>query len=221
VVDSVIAARPGAHGQRDTPMSPGAATKTEEPRARLARLVEEYFDAVFRAVRRFGAPPSLADDGAQQVFLVVASKLDTIAPTSERAFLFGTAFRVAKELRRRASDVPRSDDGERAVLSRADSSPDLEELLDRKRARIVLDELLAAMPEDLRAAFVLYEIEGLSVPEIAEALGLPQGTAASRLRRARECFDEGLARHRAKERFRGEKARSMANEAANENEGGA
>jgi RNA polymerase sigma-70 factor (ECF subfamily) len=214
VVDSVIAAGRPAHRQGEPLMS--AEFAVEDPNVRLGRLVEEYFDAVFRAVRRFGAPPSLADDAAQQVFLVVASKLESIAPTSERAFLFGTAFRVAKELRRRASDVPRTDDGERAVLARPDSSPNLEELVDRKRARLVLDDLISAMPDDLRAVFVLYEVEGVPVAEIAEALGIAQGTAASRLRRAREAFEEALARHRAKERFKGERARGLANE-----EGGA
>jgi RNA polymerase sigma-70 factor (ECF subfamily) len=178
----------------------------DEGNARLRRLVDEHFDAVYRAVKRFGAPPSLADDAAQQVFLVAASKLSAIEPASERAFLFGTAFRVAKELRRRADEVPPADPGERALLSEPDPAPDPEELIDRTRARLLLDDLLAEMPDDLRAVFVLYEIEGLTVPELATALALAQGTVASRLRRARESFEQGLARHQAKHRFRAERA---------------
>jgi RNA polymerase sigma-70 factor (ECF subfamily) len=48
---------------------------------------------------------------------------------------------------------------------------------------------------DLRSVFVLFEIEELSTQEIAVLLGIPTGTAASRLRRAREEFDRLLARH--------------------------
>jgi RNA polymerase sigma-70 factor (ECF subfamily) len=76
------------------------------------------------------------------------------------------------------------------ATERVDPRPSPEELVDQKRARQLLDEVLAAMPMDLRAAFTMFEIEGMSVPEVATALGIPPGTAASRLRRARERFHE-------------------------------
>jgi RNA polymerase sigma-70 factor (ECF subfamily) len=50
------------------------------------------------------------------------------------------------------------------------------------------------MPEELRVVFVLFEIEEMSTPEIASLLAIPTGTAASRLRRAREEFDRRVAR---------------------------
>ena len=52
------------------------------------------------------------------------------------------------------------------------------------------------MPEDLRTAFVLFELEELTGPEVAEVLGVPLGTTASRLRRAREHFQSSIARLR-------------------------
>lgn len=183
-----------------------SASAAEQPQERLRRLVEEYFDVVFRAARRFGTPPSLVDDCTQQVFVVAASKLESISVESERAFLLGTTFRQAKAFRRRVQDVPPEADSEDAVLAGADSVPDLDEIVDRKRARLVLDDLLAEMPEDLRAVFVLYEIEGITVSEIAHVLELAPGTAASRLRRAREDFTRGVERHQAKQRFRNEQA---------------
>ena len=54
-------------------------------------------------------------------------------------------------------------------------------------------------PDDMRTAFVLFELEGLSVPEIAELTETKQGTVASRLRRARELFQSGVKRLRARE----------------------
>jgi RNA polymerase sigma-70 factor (ECF subfamily) len=63
------------------------------------------------------------------------------------------------------------------------------------RARKLLDELLAAMPPPLRRVLVLAELEQCSVPEIAEYEGIPLGTAASRLRLARERFGALLGKH--------------------------
>jgi RNA polymerase sigma-70 factor, ECF subfamily len=71
-----------------------------------------------------------------------------------------------------------------------------EELADQKRARQLLDEALDAMDLDLRAVFVLFELEELTAPEIAALLELPVGTVSSRLRRAREEFRAIVARIR-------------------------
>jgi RNA polymerase sigma-70 factor (ECF subfamily) len=65
-----------------------------------------------------------------------------------------------------------------------------DELIDDERARARLDALLAGLPPELRRTIVLAEIEELSTPEIAELEGIPLGTAASRLRRARERLRE-------------------------------
>ena len=53
--------------------------------------------------------------------------------------------------------------------------------------------MLDGLTDDLRVSFVLYELEGLSSPEIATLLGIPLGTVASRLRRAREAFELGVS----------------------------
>jgi RNA polymerase sigma-70 factor (ECF subfamily) len=62
------------------------------------------------------------------------------------------------------------------------------------RAAELLDELLEHLPEELRRVLVLAELEEASVPSIAELEGIAEGTAASRLRRAREAFGKLLAR---------------------------
>ena len=67
-------------------------------------------------------------------------------------------------------------------------------LLEQKRHRELLDRILDTLTQDLRTAFVLFELEDLSVPEIAEVLEIPTGTVASRLRRAREQFGAALTR---------------------------
>ena len=81
-----------------------------------------------------------------------------------------------------------------ALDEHASSEPDAEQLLMRKRLRERLERALASLSDAHRAVFVLYELEGLSVPELAELLELPLGTAASRLGRARAKFAEAAAR---------------------------
>src|SRR5262249_30178589 len=70
-----------------------------------------------------------------------------------------------------------------------DPAPDPEMLTNRLRARAVLDQILDAMPLHFRAVFVLSELDGLTMAQIAETLHMPNGTVASKLRRGRMYFD--------------------------------
>jgi RNA polymerase sigma-70 factor (ECF subfamily) len=160
-----------------------------ERKARLERMIANDYRLIWRVLRRLGVPADGADDATQQVFLIAAERLDDIAERSERAFAFGTALRVAQSLRRKAARLPLSDDGD----LRASLLPGPDELTDQKRARELLDRVLDALPLELRAVFVLFELEGLTSPEIAALLELPLGTVASRLRRAREQFAAQVA----------------------------
>jgi RNA polymerase sigma-70 factor, ECF subfamily len=160
--------------------------------ARIERMVQLYFDVVWRSLRRLGVAEGTLDDATQQVFMVAARKLDTIDPAGEKPFLLGVAVRVASDARR--SRTRRREVADDDADARVDPAPSAEDLVDQKRARQLLDRVLASMPMDLRAAFTMFEIEGMSTPEVAAALGIPLGTASSRLRRAREQFHEGVAR---------------------------
>jgi RNA polymerase sigma-70 factor, ECF subfamily len=168
---------------------------------RLAELVKGEFAFVWRVLRRLGLPEGDADDGAQQVFLVAARRLEEINPGSERAFLFSTAYHVAAHARRTHERRREVSDSE--LEESRDSIPSPEEMLDRRRARELLDEILESMPVELRVVFVLYEVEELTMAEIARLLELPAGTVASRLRRARDDFSARLQRIEAKMKFRG------------------
>src|SRR6185295_15624723 len=110
-----------------------------------------------------------ADDAAQQVFLIAGSRLNDIRPGKERAFLYGCALHRASKWQRARARERRSvslETDEPTELAGAGLSA--EELLDRAKARSVLDTLLSQMPVSLRSVFVLYEIEQLSTLEIAE-----------------------------------------------------
>jgi RNA polymerase sigma-70 factor (ECF subfamily) len=160
--------------------------------ARFTELVQRELAPLWRFLRRLGLSEAEADDGAQQVFIVVSRRLDEIEAGRERAFVFSTALNVSAKIHRsRARRREVSDD---ELEERRDSLPGLEELIDRRRARQLLDEILEAMAEDVRIVFVLYEIEELTMAEIANVLEVPAGTVASRLRRARNDFNARVAR---------------------------
>lgn len=155
-------------------------------KARLSRMISRDYRLMWRLLRRLGVPLSNIDDATQQVFLVAAERLDDIREESERAFLYGTALRVAQSFRRHSvRERAHSPHDELAT-----TAPGPEALTEQRRACEQLDRALSALPGELRSVFVLFELEGMTSPEIASVSGLPLGTVASRLRRARERFRE-------------------------------
>ena len=184
--------------REDAAVAPVAATRAAKDR-RLRLIVENHYDFIWRMLRRFGVPSQATEDAAQEVFLVAARKVDRIKPGSERAFLFGTAMRVAAELRRHHARKREVSEPEHIEGLASNENP--EHHLSRRQARALLDEVLAAMADDLRQAFVLFELEELEIKEIAELVGIPIGTVGSRLRRARKEFTTIAGRLRARLRF--------------------
>lgn len=154
---------------------------------RLARLLAAHFSLVWRSLRRFGIEERAVDDAAQHVFLTLAERLPEVAEDKERAFLVGLCVRVAANARRRQERNPEQPTD--SLEQRPLESPTPEQLLESKQRRAVLDAALEALPMDQRTVFVLFELEGFSLPEIAESLQIPLGTATSRLRRARHRFE--------------------------------
>jgi RNA polymerase sigma-70 factor (ECF subfamily) len=152
--------------------------------ARIRQAFESHYDQIWRLLRRYGVSASQADDATQQVFLIFTERLADVREGSDRAFLFGTALRLASTLRR---TTKRETPTEHADLE-ASALPGTDELADQRRARRALDAVLQEMDEDLRTVFVLYELQQFTSVEIAKMLDIPIGTSASRLRRAREQF---------------------------------
>ena len=174
-----------------TPLPLPRTMAVDPARQRLEELFAAHFDLVWRSLRRLGVPDHAVDDAAQEVFVVASRKLAAIEPGKEKAFLFGTAVRIASDVRRAQRRRPSAEaDDERADTS----NPAIDELVDRKRARELLDEIIAELPDDARPVFVLFELEGMTMASIASCLDLPPGTVASRLRRARELFAAQVAR---------------------------
>jgi RNA polymerase sigma-70 factor (ECF subfamily) len=167
--------------------APRSSEATSPPdRERFDAVAREHLDFVWRVLRRQGLSRADADDGVQRVFLVFSDKGGKVAAGTEKGFLFRVARYVAGEIRRartfeELTDASRSPSAERSPAGRAEDAD-------------FLDKVMGELDDDERTAFLLFEIEGLLMSEIATMLECPQGTVASRLRRGREKVRAAAAR---------------------------
>lgn len=152
----------------------------------LEQLVKDNLDFVWRLARHLGLSQADADDVAQRVMIVASNRFDDIEPGKERAFLYRTTLFIGQKVRRswgKGREVLTEE-----LPDEPAPHPQPDELLDKRRAYADLHRVLQRMPENLRTALVLYELEGWTLAEIATAQGIPQFTVASRVRRARKHF---------------------------------
>lgn len=146
---------------------------------------------VHRVLLHLGVPEDRIDDASQEVFLVVVKQLAAFEErSSPSTWLYGICRNVAHSTRRslRRAEMP-TDELPDAVLQ-----PAQEGELWARRAHARLVWALGELKEEQRAVFVLYEIEELTLEEIARAEGAPLSTISSRLRAARERVEALLRR---------------------------
>src|SRR3954447_439846 len=162
-------------------------------------LVRKYQHRVLKLVSRFVNDAAEAEDVAQEAFLKAYRALASFR--GESAFytwLYRIAINTAKNAlvanRRRPVDfnldLQDPDQYERQARLKDEDTP--EGVLLTDEIRQVVERALEQLPEDLRRAIVLRELEGLSYEEIAEAMDCPVGTVRSRIFRAREAIDKKL-----------------------------
>jgi RNA polymerase sigma-70 factor (ECF subfamily) len=193
-------------GESDVPRQSGVSHSTParartidagERDAKLAELLRRHHSTVWRMLRRLGVGSEWIEDVLQEVFLVASERLEDIEAGKERRFLLNTAVKKAANHRRKGSN--RLEVREGTLIGEArDPQPDADQLLAQKRFREVFDGVLDGWPLEVRTVFVMFELEGLSVPEIAEIVEAKEGTVASRLRRGRELFVSASKRLRAR-----------------------
>ena len=168
-----------------------AEPRTAQDDERIAHALEQHFATVWRALRRLGVHEGNADDAAQHVFMQLAQRIGIVEVGRERPYLLGIAMRVAANVRRQQARLREEPTSELEPVQ--EGTP--ESLLEHEQRRQRLDEALSTLPDDQRQVFVLYELEGFSLPEIARTLEIPLGTATSRLRRARSSFEAWVDEH--------------------------
>jgi RNA polymerase sigma-70 factor, ECF subfamily len=159
-------------------------------------LFQRHRRAVFSFTFRMVADSPAAEDLTQECFLRVWRARERYQPTAAfRTWLFTIARRLAlDELKGRqthptllAADTTGEDGSTAAVESVAGGEgANPQEIVVARELSRVLDQALRALPDELREAAVLRDVEGMSYEEIAGVLGCPMGTVKSRLNAARK-----------------------------------
>lgn len=188
----------------------GSPIATEKARPSLPTfdaIYDEYFDLVWRNLRRLGVPEANIDDATQEVFLVVHRRLKQFEGRSSlKTWIFSIVTRVASDARRalrRKSPHTRTKDAAidaDLVVDERGARPD--ETLERQESARLLHRLLDELEDEKRTVFVLVELEEMHVPDIADALGENVNTIYARLRASRREFEAAVAREKARHSWR-------------------
>jgi RNA polymerase sigma-70 factor (ECF subfamily) len=152
----------------------------------FAALYAQHLRAVWRTLQRLGIHPAGLDDAVQEVFLTAWRRwADFEGRSSERTWLLGISIRVAADTRRKQRPT---EGGSHALPV---SAPGPESTAASREVSRRVNALLARLAPERREVLLLVDLEGYTVPEVAEATGVNLNTLYTRLRAARQEF-EGL-----------------------------
>ena len=168
-------------------------------RAAFDVLVLRYQQKVLQLVMRYVRDRMEAEDIAQEAFIKAYRALPSFRGDSAfYTWLYRIAINTAKNAlvagKRRPLDyhLDSQEPGQSALQARLKDDATPESLLLSEEIRGTVNDAIGALPEELRTAIVLRELDGLSYAEIASAMECPVGTVRSRIFRAREAIDRQL-----------------------------
>jgi len=180
-------------------------TLLRELRAHEARacekLIAEYADMVYRVSYRILQDEQEAEDAMQETFITVYRSIDSFRGDAKlSSWLYRVATNKSLSIlrsrqRKRGLDVALETDGGETIPLVDDGADTAETLLLRAESVSILQKGLEAMSPKLRAALVLYELEGLSMKETAQALEITESAAKLRVHRGRRFLQNYLNQH--------------------------
>ncbi len=156
------------------------------------QLVERYQGAVHNLAYRMLGDPNDAEDAAQEIFMRIYRQLGRYDPSrkfSTWTLAIATNYCIDQLRRRRMQLVPLEN-----IIPWARSrevGPEGEAIT--QEARDDVQRLIMRLPEKYRAPLVLRYFEELSCAEIAEVLGMPEGTVKTQIHRARKALGKALS----------------------------
>ncbi|TNC91870.1 RNA polymerase sigma factor RpoE [Thalassolituus sp.] len=162
-------------------------------------LVVKYQHRILALVGRFITDHAEAQDVTQEAFIKAYRALPSFRGDSQfYTWMYRIAVNTAKNhliSRGRKTPTQDIDLDDAAFFADEANMKDVDTpdgLLQRDQLRAVVFEAIEALPDELRRAVTLRELEGLSYEEIAEAMDCPIGTVRSRIFRAREAIDKKM-----------------------------
>jgi RNA polymerase sigma-70 factor, ECF subfamily len=164
-------------------------------------LVRKYQHKVVKLVTRYLRNPADAEDVAQEAFIKAYRAMPQFRGDSAfYTWLYRIAINTAKNaiVSRDRNPVEfdldmQAIEESQSMQARLADTTTPESLLQTEEIRTTVNQAIDALPEDLRTAIVLRELEGLSYEDIALAMECPVGTVRSRIFRAREAIDRRLS----------------------------
>ncbi len=166
--------------------------------AAYEELIENYAEMVYRVAYRILQDPHDAEDAMQETFLTVYRRIGSFRGDSKfSTWLYRIATNAALDMirarqRKQGQDLAWDETEEEGAPLPDTLTPLPEEVLMRREALALLEEGLQQLSPKLRTALVLYELEGLSMKEVAEVLGISTSAAKVRVHRARLLLQENL-----------------------------
>jgi RNA polymerase sigma-70 factor (ECF subfamily) len=180
-------------------VEPSKTATTAPERPSFEAIFADHAPLVWRALRRLGVADADVEDVCQQVFMTIDRRLESFEGRSAiGTWIYGICVRAAAAYRR--GRMRRREDLVATPPDIATDPPQIAEL-ERQSALAALDDVLDELDEDKRAVFVLYEIEELSMKQVAVAVDCPLQTAYARLYAARKQFEAALRRAAARGRL--------------------
>lgn len=183
----------------------GAPQTVTAPTAReFAELYRTHWAYVWKSARRLGVPPEEVEDVVQETFLTLHRLLHQQEPhTSLSGLLFSILSRILQR-QRRSTRRRLAVREEVALVHEAiePTEPGPDKSAETAESLRILESIMDRLDPAKRVVLVLAELEGKTVVEIAEILGININTAATRLRRARELVEASLARYEARDQRR-------------------
>jgi RNA polymerase sigma-70 factor (ECF subfamily) len=178
--------------------SPGVADRSPTMQVpSFADVYNTYIGFVWSMTRYLGVERGDLDDVVQEIFVIIHARLHTIEqPESLRSWIYSI-------IRRSASRYYRT---KRTKLINTGTEPEKvpadlctpQQMAETSEEVELLQSMLEKLDEPKREVFVLTEVEEMTAPEIAAAIGIPLNTVYSRLRAARQELEQALQRHQAR-----------------------
>lgn len=178
------------------------ALKQGQPQA-YEQLIEQYADTVYRVAYRLLQNPQDAEDALQETFLTVYLSVSQFRGDAKlNSWLYRIVTNKALDILRKrqrkseAATQALDDLGEAMLEQIPDRQAVLpEDWVERQDIHEIIEQGLASLSPRLRTAFVLFELEGLSMQETAQVLNISPSTAKVRVHRARQALRDFLTAH--------------------------
>ena len=180
----------------EPPVADLACVRPVSAPAEIGELYTQYFDLVWRNLRRLGVEDATLDDAVQDVFLVVHRRIkDFLGRSSIKTWIVGIVLRVARDYRRsqqrHTARVARY--AEQHSVTCEGECP--AEQVALREAAAMVNQIVGGFSAEERDVFVLVELEELSLRQTAEATGMSLSTCQRRLLAARKSFNAAIRRH--------------------------